>query len=495
MARRMLACLLLFALLACLLPARADDTRPLPVLRALLVSCDHFVTQPDTAPSSYNNLVALRRALLYDIRGYRSIRVSVNRALDHQALASLAAAAYAGANQEDISLFYLSTHGVTIGDNDDFAALLSDGLEERLLYGRDIAEVLNTVPGKKVVILDACFSGAAIVKGLDDPYVASAFSGPDFKVLTSAGGLEPSFLWTDGAGMVQGGSFFAQALTEGITAEGRYAADLNRDGLITLRELHAHQLKAYGASTPQVYPENDDFVVFAYYIGHQANAPRTVTGLEVESPLIRGQGQPIRFSYTLNRQARLAYQLIYEQEGAWRFRAPQSIIEAGRGDGIVLPGRKEAALGLQPGMDDLSGYLLLMLVSVFEDRASPQACVLLSVQTQDQPQEILVDSVPAFTPGMGEEAAFIVRHHGPVTLSARVLDHTGERVAVLAARQMSRPLHLRQEGTCLWWDGRGMDGKAMPAGVYRLQVTVYSGALSYEAQSEPFELLALPETM
>ena len=235
MARRMLACLLLFTLLACLLPARADDTRPLPVLRALLVSCDHFVTQPDTAPSSYNNLVALRRALLYDIRGYRSIRVSVNRALDRQALASLAAAAYTGATQEDISLFYLSTHGVTIGDNDDFAALLSDGLEERLLYGRDIAEVLNTVPGKKVVILDACFSGAAIVKGLDDPYVASAFSGPDFKVLTSAGGLEPSFLWTDGAGMVQGGSFFAQALTEGITAEGRYAADLNRDGLITLR--------------------------------------------------------------------------------------------------------------------------------------------------------------------------------------------------------------------------------------------------------------------
>jgi len=234
MARRMLACLLLFTLLACLLPARADDTRPLPVLRALLVSCDHFVTQPDTAPSSYNNLVALRRG---------SIRVSVNRALDRQALASLAAAAYTGATQEDISLFYLSTHGVTIGDNDDFAALLSDGLEERLLYGRDIAEVLNTVPGKKVVILDACFSGAAIVKGLDDPYVASAFSGPDFKVLTSAGGLEPSFLWTDGAGMVQGGSFFAQALTEGITAEGRYAADLNRDGLITLRELHAHQLK------------------------------------------------------------------------------------------------------------------------------------------------------------------------------------------------------------------------------------------------------------
>ena len=62
MARRMLAFLLLFALLACLLPARADDTRPLPVLRALLVSCDHFVTQPDTAPSSYNNLVALRRS-------------------------------------------------------------------------------------------------------------------------------------------------------------------------------------------------------------------------------------------------------------------------------------------------------------------------------------------------------------------------------------------------------------------------------------------------
>jgi hypothetical protein len=490
MAGRMLACLLLFALLVSLLPVHADDTQPLPVLRALLVSCDDFVTQPDTMPSSYNNLIALRRALLYDIRGYRSIRVSVNRALDRGSLASLAAEAYAGASQEDISLFYLSTHGVTVKDNEDFAALLSDGFEERILYGQDIAEALGAIPGKKVVVLDACFSGAAIAKGLDDPRVASAFSGPDFKVLTSAGGLEPSFLWTDGAGTVQGGSFFAQALTEGITAEGRYAADQNRDGLITLRELHAHQLSAYGASTPQAYPENDDFVVFAYRIGHQANDLRTVTGLEVESPLISEHGQPIRFSYTLNRQARLAYQLVYEHEGAWRFRVPQSIIEAGRGDGIVLPGRKEAALGLQPGMGGLSGYLLLMLVSVYEDRASPQACVLLSVQTRDQPQEIRVDNAPAFTPGAGEEAAFIVRHLGAVTLSAQVLDHTGERVAVLATRQMSRPLHLRQEGTCLWWDGRGMDGKAMPAGVYRLQVTVYSGSRTYEIQGAPFELLA-----
>lgn len=485
MARRWFSCLLAVAMLAapCTAWLEGKLPAPSPVLRALLLACDDFVTQPDTTPSSYNNLVAIRRALLYDARGYRSIRVGVNQALDARGFAALADSAFAGAKDQDISLLYLSTHGIQQEGCDDFIALMSDGATERQLTGRELHAALQRIPGKKVVILDACYSGAAIGKGMDKPGVSSVFAGDDFKVLTSAGGLEPSFLWTDGEGTVQGGSFFAQALTEGISAEGRFAADTNRDGLVSLSELYRHQLRSYGASTPQVYPQEDSFALFAYSPGGQGNL-RTVTDLLLETPVIRSAEEPLVFSYTLNREARLAYQLVYEAQGAWRFRQPQSIMESGRGDGLVLPGRKEATLRIQPGLGSLSGYLLLMIVTVQEDRARPQACVLMSVQTQAQRQQPVVDSASAFFPGRGEEAPFILRHEGAVAYTARVVNAQGEAVAHLAAGQMSRPIHLVREGTCLYWNGRLADGQPAPEGRYHLEVTLVSGEERYAVTSD-----------
>lgn len=461
---------------------------PAPVLRALLIASDDFVTQPDTTPSSYNNVVALRRALLYDSRGYQRIKVSVNQALDQQAFLDLVAAAYEGAKATDINVFYLSTHGIQQEGSGDFFALLSDGEKETLLSGAGIHAALQTVPGTKIVILDACYSGAAINKGMNSPQVTSRFAGPEFKVLTSAGGLEPSFLWTDGAGTVQGGSFFAQALTEGISASGLYAADVNKDGTITLNELYTHQLKAYGASTPRVYPLEDQTPVLVYRTGRPTGTLRAVTGLMLESAALEDPQEPLVFSYTLNQQARLAYQLIYEQEEDWRFNQPQSIAEIGRGDGIVLPGRKEAALRLQSGLNEVSGYLLLMLISVFEDRSRPQACVLLSVQTKEKQQDLRLETAPVFNPQKGEEAAFILRHQGPITYTAAVLNDVGETVVTLKSRAMSRPMHLQPEGSSLSWNGRTRNGELAAPGLYTLKVTVWSGGVLYEVISEPFRL-------
>lgn len=466
------------------------NIRRAPMLRALLVGCDDFVTQPDTAPSTLNNIINLRRSLLSDSRAYRAIKVSVNEALDVGSFSALVRQAFAGAAPQDTSLFYLSTHGLKVKGQEDFYALFSDGRKESLVSGAAIHAALSRVPGTKVVILDACYSGAAIRKGMDSPLSFSRFSGPDFKVLTSSGGLEPSFLWTDGAGTVQGGSFFAQALTEGISAEGRYAADFNRDGEITLYELHRHLMKAYGASTPQAYPQQDDFAVFSYEAERPAQRLRAVTGLELESSLILEQSQPIIFSYTLNREARLAYQLIYDHQGGWRFASPQSIPESGRGDGLVLPGRKTAALRLQDGLGELSGYLLLMLITVAEDRSRPQACVLLGVQTQVAAQTALsLESSGSFSPARGEEAAFILRHRGVVRYTAAVLDAQGKPAAYLAYDQMSRPLHLAEEGSGLWWSGHLADGSPAPAGQYRLRLQVDAGRERHEVLGDWFTLV------
>lgn len=466
------------------MPPARGETEATPALRALLISSDDFVTQPDTSPSSYNNLIAIRQALLYDTRGYSRIRVSVNEPLDAQGFADLAQQAFSGAGELDISLVYISTHGIRAADGVDFAALLSDGETESSITGKDIHGALKGVPGIKLIILDACFSGAAINKGMDTPLPASAFTGPDFKVLTSAGGLEPSFLWTDGAGTVQGGSFFAHALTEGISREGRYAADSNQDGLITLDELYRHQLRAYGASTPQVYPQEDDFVVFAYRSPYLIPKSRLVTRLEMVSPVIHEPEDPIHFSYTLTEEARLAYQLVYMEEGNWQFGNPQSIPDPGRGDGIVLPGRKEVSFQIQEGLEDLSGYLLLMLITVFEDRSRPLACVLTSVQTQERDPGLHIDSVAGFEPGIGEEAAFILRHQGAIAYSARIENEAGETVRHLAFDQMSRPLHLMEEGSCLWWNGRLQDGSLAPQGKYRLVAKAASGSQVYQTAGE-----------
>jgi hypothetical protein len=454
------------------------------VLRALLIANDDFVTQADTSPSSYNNVISLRQALLRDRRGYGSIKVSLNEKMDANRFGALARDAFRGAREGDVSLLYLSTHGLRMEGSDDFFALMSDGETESLLSGEDIYIALKDIPGKKVLILDACYSGAAIRKGLDTPLVSSPFTGPDFKVLTSAGGGEPSFLWTDALGTVRGGSYFAQAMAEGLAPYGRAAADENRDGSITLSELHAYQTRNYGASSPQVYPENDGFVLFEYDLDKSAAATPLFSGLSFDTRVIRRKDDLLRFAYTLHQPARLAYQLVYAQEGAWRFQAPQSIPE----DGILSPGRRDAALQLLPGLSGLSGYVLLFILSVDEDQSQPLACVLLSVQTGDEEPKPRVDSAASFVPDIGEEAAFILRHKGPITITAVIRDAQGLSVARLAHETLSRPLHLTNEGTNLYWNGRDDSGEPAMPGLYQLDIRVMAGTRVYQVKSGMIEL-------
>lgn len=478
---------LLLALLLLLPKAQADVSLEQPgVLRALLVSCDSFVSQPNTVSSSYNNLVSLRRALLGDRRGYDSIQVSVDRALDGPAFEALVQQAFKGAREGDTSLIYISTHGIREEGSEEFYALFSDGIKEYLVSGSQIHAALLQVPGTKLLIVDACFSGALINRAMDSPKVSSLFSSPDFLVLTSAGGMEPSYLWTDSRGRVQGGSFFAKALVDGISASGRFAADSNRDGLISLQELYTHLLFAHGASTPQVYPSQSQSVVLAYDVRGGQQPVADITGLSLESTVLRSQDEVLAFSYTLHSPQRLAYLLVYERAGTWRFDAPQSIPVPG---GLIQPGRKEAKLALQAGVGGMSGYLLLMPVTIMEDAAWPQACVLLSVQTGEEEPALSLDMAAAFRPANGEEMSFILRHRGSIEYSAQILSKTGTRVGSLASLESSRPLHLAQEGTALYWNGKNDQGQVMPPGQYRLALSVRVGRASYFISSELFTLL------
>ena len=128
-----------FALFLLLLTgARAEDT---PVLRALLVSCDHFVSQVDTSPAAETNVNILADALQSDSRGYAVIRKESGTIATVDALRRAVRETFSGAKAGDISFFYISTHGLYNVSRSNMTAglLLSDGQNEELADAQTLA--------------------------------------------------------------------------------------------------------------------------------------------------------------------------------------------------------------------------------------------------------------------------------------------------------------------------------------------------------------------
>lgn len=164
-------------------------------LRALLVGVERFSSQPRTEPAARNNLIKLTQALGQDSRGYEGIRVSLNEAHNFDSFKGLIEDSFYGADDNDISLFYITTHGLYSLDQPPmaYAMLLSDGKTEFRLTAQALYQALNPIPGLKVLIIDTCNAGAVIDRGLPGGGLGSLFHGKSFKVLTSSGGSEPSF--------------------------------------------------------------------------------------------------------------------------------------------------------------------------------------------------------------------------------------------------------------------------------------------------------------
>lgn len=68
--------------------------------------------------------------------------------------------AFSGATDKDVSLFYYSGHGVT-GAGEYYSGALHT-VDDEYIPTLDLAKMLASVPGKVIVILDSCGSGAAI---------------------------------------------------------------------------------------------------------------------------------------------------------------------------------------------------------------------------------------------------------------------------------------------------------------------------------------------
>ena len=489
--------LLLTALLMlfCCSPAFCAESEILPYdeqpkLRALLIGCDHFLTQEDTWPAAEHNVRLLADTLSNDRRRYALIRSYSSVIASVDAFEEAVLNAFRSAKDGDISLLYISTHGIY--SEEESGLILSDGQEEALLTAPRLESILSQLPGVKMVILDACNSGAMIGKGLSEGSDGAYLSGPAYKVLCSAGGSEASWYFQSGSSAeAAGASYFASVLSSGLGAQGDFAADQNADGQITLREAYDYLLDNYAASTTQAYPQNDGaFVLFSYDPDAPRSVKKAVTDLSFDETLLTAGETEVSFAFTVQRQVELYYQIIYHRDGAWQFDQAQHFLDGEQTDGTVLPGRKTRVLTLETAAD-ASGYAIVQLITLENGVPVFQGARLLCVQPASGEAVLRVSAPPAFVPDAWQELPILVQHDVPCGLTVNILNEEGRTVCRLAYETPSRPQQLSPAGSTFYWDGCLADGIPAPTGLYTVQVRVRIGANVFTAQSEPVALLSL----
>ncbi len=292
-----------------------------PVYRALLIGETTFPgTKMGDLPAAKD--VSLMKKMLKSTQGAAKSKWKVtartNRTSDE--ICSDIRKAFAGAQEGDVSLFYISTHGddaqsfdggfseyagfLMTYPNDDYTAYY----ERNTLTLVRLASWLKEVPGQVVVIIDSCGSGAAVYNSGEDSgnaaangngkgaladfspeafdrAVVSAFEAEDkgvmapgvdegafvirnkFYVLTAAAYQEAC--WTKGDKY----SYFTKWLTDGVKTKGSMPADTDKNKLTTLNELYRYirkrgnkqQIESKGVKYKQhvqVYPSNSGLELF-----------------------------------------------------------------------------------------------------------------------------------------------------------------------------------------------------------------------------------------
>lgn len=487
MGKKLLAAVLLW--LCLLAPAAlAGDS----VNRALLVGCDRFVTQEDTSPSSENNVTQMAQALSGGGMNLKTLITRKNDVATLEELEELIQAAFSQADGDDVSYFYISTHGLwSQGQpNEDMTLLLSDGRQENGVTARQLRAMFDKISGTKVLILDACHAGAMIGKGVYAPFT-NVFRGSDYKVICSSGGAEESWFWSgmeEGEAMV-GAGYFSGAVVRGLSAAGGYGADTNRDGAITLTELKRYLYDNHGASTVQTYPEEDDFSLMTYdadsYNGRRRDG--VIEGMSFETDVLTALEPEAAFSFTVQRAVQVAYQVVYQRQGRWDFDHSRLIYDDaerfgayGDSPGMLSPGMKERSLTLDLTDAGSFGYALLQVITQSGGTPTLISSRALCVPPQSGDPQLSISPQDSFCPTMGEELGFVVQHRYPCELTVTIEDEAGQTVRRLTSRQASRPQQLLPRGSTFCWNGTTSTGEQAQPGAYSIRVKAYVGQETYE---------------
>jgi len=473
--RRILPLLALLFLL-CLPSVSLADTR------ALLVACSDFITQPDLGSAISGNVQMIASALLGVSPRLGELSIEDGTIGTDAALEASIANAFGKAAEDDLSILYLCTHGVLSSSDDGLAyLLLSDGKTETALSGSSLCGMLAPIQGDKLVILDACFSGALIGRGAQSrpnrpedtdnrlPPVpdTSAMAAEPFladtsiHVLTSASGHESSWYY-DSQQLATGAvSYFATALSSGLGLYGTPEADLNGDALISLRELHSYLSAAVPSSSCQLLTSDDALSLPT--VG-KAMLSRPLSGFSYGESLLMADSPSLDFSFTVTQETAVQYRLIDFDEGKWNWAEAKTFLDGGDdGSGVLSPGRQTRTLTLSEVMPDESGYLMLQVFSLTDEELILCSERLIAVQPAQCNSPLSFFCPDAYVPG-SKEMDIAIATSVPAEITVSVYDAQGSLVRRICQSQMTRP--VPGDITHVYWDGRDQSGKRVQNGHY-----------------------------
>ena len=472
---------ILFLMLA--LPAFA-----LGQTRALLVACHDFLSLPGLGNSVSGNLHIVGSALVgagLNV-GSLSIEDGTIGTIDH--LRDAVNDAFDGADETDLSILYLCTHGVlSSSDDGQVYLMLGDGESEAPLGAADLQQILSAIQGEKLLIVDACHSGALIGRGvsgqsllpgsraqsilsMETPFLADS----SIHVLTSASGFESSWYY-DSEGLTTGAvSYFASALSSGLGLYGKPEADINNNGEVTLEELRRYLSAAVPSSSVQLLSTQANALTLPVATG--ASLSRALSGFSYGDSLLEDDDPTLEFAYTVTEETAVQYRVVRQVGGGWDWQNAMTFLDEGDdGDGLLAPGRKTRELMLDGILEGESGYLMLQVFAVTGDEVILCSERLLAVRPASvEPAVTLSSENPTLDAASLCELALEARINVPAEITVSIYDADGQPVRRLDSAQLTRP--APGDITLLYWDGRDDAGNRVPAGAYTAALeTVISG--------------------
>lgn len=359
--------------------------RPNPGLtRCLLIGCDRFVSMPGTEPAGANNVETME-ALLSDFLPEKTTVVrQLNGPGTVAGFEQIVADAFRKAKEEDLSLIYMSTHGL-LEDGEDgprMSLLLSDGKEEERLYPETIRAALDRIPGRKVLILDACHSGAMIGCGWDGP---NWFAGSDYRVLVSSGALEDSWFWNTETDEYTGTGYFTAAMDRALRASDPEQIDPNASGVVSLRELTERLRRIHGASTVYCWPEASWEGLFLIPTDRKTGS--RLQGVSFGEATQDGDAVILPIHFRAGESVRVMYQLVPARNGKWDFEHAVRLPDrekTGLIRGLLSPGEKDRKIRLTTGTIGEDGRALVQIISLTGDTLTPsaEAGTVITVNTE-----------------------------------------------------------------------------------------------------------------
>lgn len=256
----------------------ADQCDGFTAYRALLISETHF--ERETAIRNQKDADLIEK-MLGGVEGATGGAYAISKRDDasQSDIESLIRSQLAdGADGDDVALFFIASHGDSSSTGRYAGAIeLVDG---SFMPIEDLASWLSEVPGKVIVFIEACGSGAGIYANNSgrapqlaetarafDESVIRAFSEADadiaeknrnqddhlgktselrtnkFYVLTASQYLENSYGWQNDSGTA-GNNFFTAWLSDGVGLSGDMPADQeyagNANGVVDLHELYSY---------------------------------------------------------------------------------------------------------------------------------------------------------------------------------------------------------------------------------------------------------------